>query len=295
MDLLIAPYTVTKEQADTAPATGTPGWATDGNPATNKPATQWPAYAFNGMQEELVSVILGGGQTLNRNDNTLLLKAIQKLITTAVGNRPPIFSITALPTQDIGPIIVTECEEVWRWSASAYFNGYRSSLCGRPLDGHTATPLVSEVDAIGGLLSKADYARLWGYAQEQGLVKTEAIWQANRGAHWFSDFSATQFRVPDLRDMFRRFTGTDADTANARALASRQGDAFQGHWHALHYFPAVRGRVEPDGTTDAYESPVGAVSTNRVRDPISDGARGAPRVSKETRPLNVAYYPRVHA
>ncbi|MDF3939572.1 phage tail protein, partial [Achromobacter denitrificans] len=210
MDLLIAPYTVTKEQADTAPATGTPGWATDGNPATNKPATQWPAYAFNGMQEELVSVILGGGQMLNRNDNTLLLKAIQKLITTAVGNRPPIFSITALPTQDVGPIIVTECEEVWRWSTSAYFNGYRSSLCGRPLDGHTATPLVSEVDAIGGLLSKADYARLWGYAQEQGLVKTEAIWQANRGAHWFSDFSATQFRVPDLRDMFRRFTGTDA-------------------------------------------------------------------------------------
>ena len=51
MDLLIAPYTVTKEQADTAPATGTPGWATDGNPATNKPATQWPAYAFNAMQE----------------------------------------------------------------------------------------------------------------------------------------------------------------------------------------------------------------------------------------------------
>jgi hypothetical protein len=83
MDLLIAPYTVTKEQADTAPATGTPGWATDGNPATNKPATQWPAYAFNGMQEELVSVILGGGQTLNRNDNTLLLKAIQALIEAA--------------------------------------------------------------------------------------------------------------------------------------------------------------------------------------------------------------------
>ncbi|MFY3145745.1 phage tail protein, partial [Achromobacter xylosoxidans] len=215
MDLLIAPYTVTKEQADTAPATGTPGWATDGNPATNKPATQWPAYAFNAMQEELATVIQGGGQTLNRNDNTLLFKAIQKLITLAVAGRPPIYSITALPTEDIGPIIVTECEEVWRWSASAYFNGYRSSLCGRPLDGHTAAPLISEVDAIGGLLSKADYARLWGYAQEQGLVKTEAIWQANRGAHWFSDYSATQFRVPDLRDMFRRFTGTDADTANA--------------------------------------------------------------------------------
>ncbi|MCH4577954.1 hypothetical protein L7A46_33930, partial [Achromobacter xylosoxidans] len=53
------------------------------------------------------------------------------------------------------------------------------------------------------------------------------VWQANRGAHWFSDYSATQFRVPDLRDMFRRFTGTDLDTANARALGSRQADAMQ--------------------------------------------------------------------
>ncbi|MFY1892324.1 phage tail protein, partial [Achromobacter xylosoxidans] len=53
------------------------------------------------------------------------------------------------------------------------------------------------------------------------------------GAHWFTDYSATQFRVPDLRDMFRRFTGTDADTANARALASRQAGAFPAHRHQL--------------------------------------------------------------
>jgi len=284
MDLLIAPYTVTKEQADTAPATGTPGWATDGNPATNKPATQWPAYAFNGMQEELVSVILGGGQTLNRNDNTLLLKAIQKLITTAVGNRPPIFSISALPTQDIGPIIVTECEEVWRWSASAYFNGYRSSLCGRPLDGHTATPLVSEVDAIGGLLSKADYARLWGYAQEQGLVKTEAIWQANRGAHWFSDFSTTQFRVPDLRDMFRRFTGTDADTANARALGGRQVDQFKSHAH-IEAFSSGTGSSYTAVTFGGQTAAV--ISQSNI--PTSNAG------GTETRPVNVAYHPRIHA
>ncbi|WP_373790326.1 phage tail protein [Achromobacter insuavis] len=288
MDLLIAPYTVTKEQADTAPATGTPGWATDGNPATNKPATQWPAYAFNGMQEELVSVILGGGQTLNRSDNTLLLKAIQKLITTAVGNRPPIFSITALPTQDIGPIIVTECEEVWRWSASAYFNGYRSSLCGRPLDGHTATPLVSEVDAIGGLLSKADYARLWGYAQEQGLVKTEAIWQANRGAHWFSDFSATQFRVPDLRDMFRRFTGTDADTANARALGSRQARAIEKHRHYASD-TNIWGAVSPasGGAVAIYS--LGSQSGFQTGDGTAQGLKS------ETRPDNAAFHPRIHA
>uniref|UniRef100_UPI001F147ED5 hypothetical protein n=4 Tax=Achromobacter TaxID=222 RepID=UPI001F147ED5 len=103
------------------------------------------------------------------------------------GNFPRMYSIVALPTQDVGPIVVIECAEIWSWSASQYFTGYRSPLCGRPVDGHTATPLASETDAVGGLLSKVDYAPLWGYAQEQGLVKTEAIWQANRGAHWFSD------------------------------------------------------------------------------------------------------------
>ncbi|WYX24507.1 hypothetical protein WJ969_31310 [Achromobacter xylosoxidans] len=122
---------------------------------------------------------------------------------------------------------------MWNWVTGQYFTGYRSPLCGRPLDGHTNLPLASEVDATGGLLSKTDYAALWGYAQEQGLVKTEAVWSANRGSHWFSDYSATQFRVPDLRDMFRRFTGTDADTANARVLGTRQADAMKAHVHTL--------------------------------------------------------------
>ena len=130
---------------------------------------------------------------------------------------------------------MTECSEVWTW-ANGIFTGYRSLLCGRPLDGHTAAPLASEVDAVGGLLPKVGvYAGLWGYAQEQSLVRTEAVWQANRGAHWFSDYSATQFRVPDLRDMFRRFTGTDLDTANARALGSRQVDQFRSHTHNIRY------------------------------------------------------------
>ncbi len=103
MDLLIAPYTVTKEQADAAPATGTPGWATDGNPSTNKPATQWPAYAFNAMQEELVALIQGGGQTLNRNDNTLLFKAVKALIESNLERFAPLESpeFTGTPTESV--------------------------------------------------------------------------------------------------------------------------------------------------------------------------------------------------
>ncbi|WZB76919.1 phage tail protein [Achromobacter insuavis] len=160
MDLLIAPYTVTKEQADAAPATGTPGWATDGNPSTNKPATQWPAYAFNAMQEELTGVILGGGLALNRSDNSLLLKAIQKLIGAAVATRAPIYPINAVPTQDIGPIIIAELGEVWRWTSTPQFAGYRSPNCGAiAYFASVATP-AGHLKANGAAVSVATYAAL---------------------------------------------------------------------------------------------------------------------------------------
>ncbi|MBF8179669.1 hypothetical protein IXC47_18460, partial [Herminiimonas contaminans] len=140
-------------------------------------------------------------------------------------------SILALPNTNVGAITVEEASEVWIWSASAYYTGYRSPLCGRAVDGHTTVPLASEFDAIGGLLPKAAYARVWAYAQENGRVVTQAFWDANRGGHYFVDVDATYFRTPDLRDMFRRYTGTDADTANARTMGSFKADTLQGHWH----------------------------------------------------------------
>jgi len=80
MDRLIAPNTVTAEQADTAPATGTPGYATDGNPATQQPATQWPAYQYNAIQEELIALIEAGGLTPSRTTDNQVLQAIQALM-----------------------------------------------------------------------------------------------------------------------------------------------------------------------------------------------------------------------
>jgi len=224
-----------------------------------------------------------------------------RIATTAFvsGNFPRIYPIAALPTQDIGPIIVAECAEVWIWSSTQYFKGYRSPLCGRPLDGHTSLPLISEVDAIGGLISKTGYAALWGYAQEQGLVKTEAVWQANRGTHWFSDYSASEFRVPDLRDMFRRFTGTDADTANAeRSFGSRQGHAVGAHRHALKSASAgiAPNTLGTAGTVDALAlkdmtGPGLVVNTTLDQNVMASGER----IGAETRPINIAYHPRIHA
>ena len=203
-----------------------------------------------------------------------------KLATTAfvAGNFPRVCSIGALPTQDIGPIIVAECSEVWTWVSTQYYTGYRSPLCGRPVDGHTVTPLASEVDAVGGELSKTDYARLWGYARENNLVVSDAVWTANRGAHYFADVSGTTFRVPDLRNMFRRYTGTDADTANARVLGSRQGMQIQSHWHTMN-----------SSTMSVQSGSSGSALT-----PIGSGAGTNSTGGTETRPLNVAYHSRIH-
>ncbi|QCS66969.1 phage tail protein [Achromobacter denitrificans] len=289
---------MTQERADTAPATGTPGWATDGNPATNTPATQWPAYAFNAIQAELMGVIQAPGDIdPDRHDNGQVAAAIKRLIAVAVQNRPLCFSISDLPTEDVGPIVVAECGEVWIWSQSAYFTGYRSPLCGRPVDGHTLAPLASEVDAVGGLLPKVAYARLWGYARENGLVVSQAFWDANKGGHYFVDVDANTFRVPDLRDMFRRFTGTDADTANARTLGSRQRDAVQ----------RITGQFGMRNTVDVAVTG-GAITQTSAGNTAAVGTSGSgpyvvmqfdsslvARTSSETRSASVAFPPRVHA
>ncbi|MGE8614467.1 MAG: phage tail protein [Achromobacter veterisilvae] len=268
-----------------------------GNPAIGKPGSMLTAAYMNSDLREKKSILAAAGMQPSPEDDGQLLKAIRHLLDQAVANRPLIFPIANLPTQDRGPIIVAECAEVWVWTSSAFYTGYRSLLCGKPLDGHTAMPLASEVDAIGGLVPKVGgYAGLWGYAQEQGLVKTEAIWQANRGAHWFSDFSATQFRVPDLRDMFRRFTGTDADTANARMLGTMQRDALQNITGS-----AVSGRILFTTTTGAFgnvgntgNTPDAGTTNHGATAGINFDASRVARTSVETRPINVSYHPRIH-
>ena len=208
---------------------------TDGDPIAGIPSTDLEADWFDALQEEAAAIAEYGGVALDPNDNTQLLQGIQRLIAVALTSRPLICSILDLPTTNVGPIIVTECSEVWTWANTAFFTGYRS-LLRAPLGWPHRRAAGQRGRRGRGLLPKVGvYAGLWGYAQEQSLVRTEAVWQANRGAHWFSDYSATQFRVPDLRDMFRRFTGTDLDTANARALGSRQVDQFRSHTHNIRY------------------------------------------------------------
>lgn len=79
MDRLIATNSVNSGAADVAPVTGTPQFATSGNPGTGIPATVLPAYAFNAIQEELIAVIAAAGIATNRTNNAQVLAAIRAL------------------------------------------------------------------------------------------------------------------------------------------------------------------------------------------------------------------------
>ena len=105
------------------------------------------------------------------------------------------------------------------------------------------------------------------------------------------------FNLPDLRSRFLR--GVDSETDRDPDLEKRkdiqgdsqndvggiQDDAFQGHWHLLQY---GQNEVHARNETDVWENPGTHTATNAVKEPISDGKHGDPRVSSETRPVNVA-------
>jgi len=79
MDRLIAPNSVPLADADTAPASGTPQYATDGNPAASVPATQWPAYQYNAIQEELIAILTAAGIAPDRTQLAQIATAIPLL------------------------------------------------------------------------------------------------------------------------------------------------------------------------------------------------------------------------
>lgn len=60
-------------------ALGSPGYFTEGNPATGTPATQVTADWLNAVQEELVSVIAAAGIALDKTNRAQLLAAIRAL------------------------------------------------------------------------------------------------------------------------------------------------------------------------------------------------------------------------
>ena len=79
MDLLIADSSVNLAGADTPPVSGTPQYATDGNPSIAVQATVWPAYWLNGLMLELMAILTAGSVTPDRTVFTQLRDALRAM------------------------------------------------------------------------------------------------------------------------------------------------------------------------------------------------------------------------
>jgi len=187
----------------------------------------------------------------------------------------------AIPTEKSQDIIYVVGIGMMEWVdvvGTGAFSGYRCLEVGRPEFGSTASPRGYELDMTGGLVPKAAYPSLWAWAQQNGHSVASATWTAR--PFKFADVDATYFRLPDLRDMHLRFTGTNADTAAARLLGSYQADDFRSHSHNAQTgnqagIAFAQGNNNPPRENSGYTSTTNAGGT-------------------ETRGPNTAFAPRIH-
>ncbi|WP_433692411.1 hypothetical protein [Herbaspirillum seropedicae] len=188
------------------------------------------------------------------------------------------------------------------------FKGYRTLRCGALEFGTTTVPRSYEADLVGGLASKTAQASLWAWAQQNGHVVAAAAWTAKEFK--FADVDDTYFRLPDLRNVGTRFTGTNADTASARGIGSYQSDALQNITASLSGSPSgvyqflgewASAAEATAAASGAFGLSVGTRATfpdgsnsSSVAAGITFDASRVARTATETRHANTAFAPRIH-
>lgn len=262
------------------------GWATIGSvpPSVEQfnRVHQVADEKANWLYQQIKAVTDNASLALSAAASDTLLKAIQKS------------SMLILPTtpgsQLSSTIYVEDREQILRWKTLGSFTGYVSPQVGCFTWGTTETPRPWEADLIGQTVDRADpkYTALYWWAQTTGRLIAAGSWTA--GTYFFSEMGGTLFRLPDLRNMFIRATGTNLDTANVRALGSRQTNALQGHSHGQTFQPSATDT--PTGSGSSFYT-VSIGSSTYTTGPISDGSNGTPRTGKETRSDNVSLAPRI--
>lgn len=121
MNRLRATYSVPYASRDIAPLSGTPQYATSGNPQTGVPATQLPAYAWNMIQEELMAIQAASGLTADDTNWAQLVQALWG----GPGKNVQVFSANGSWT---APAWVTRVE-VEMWGGAGGGGGVNGSNC----------------------------------------------------------------------------------------------------------------------------------------------------------------------
>ena len=134
-----------------------------------------------------------------------------------------------------------------------------------------STAPVGWIKVNGDAISRTTYAALF----------------AAIGTAFGAGDGSTTFNLPDLRGEFVRGWDDGRGVDAARAFASGQLDAFQGHWHSTY----MTGNITATGDQAVEDGPRVATSNSAntsVLGAISDNVNGTPRTASETRPRNVA-------
>lgn len=171
---------------------------------------------------EEIAAALGGDENIKQVLlNEIAKKADKSTSLEGYGIVDGIKVVGTAPSQKVGDVIyVIDKACFMRWQTIGSWTGYASDQLGALVAGTTKTPRTNEIDAIGQTVNKSRYPGLWAFAQHNGLVVPSSSWRA--GTYYFVDLGGDNFKVPDERNMFIRFTGTDADSANPRELGSYQ-------------------------------------------------------------------------
>ncbi|RQQ49534.1 phage tail protein [Burkholderia stagnalis] len=85
--------------------------------------------------------------------------------------------------------------------------------------------------ANGALVNRADYPRLWAYAQASGALVSEADWGKSRSGCFGMGDGATTFRLPELRGEFIRCWDDGRGVDGNREIGSLQNSANLSHAH----------------------------------------------------------------
>lgn len=243
----------------------------DENVVTGQAGSIIPAAWANGLMTELLGVIQEAGLTPSEIDNTQLLQALQEMFAARNSSIP---LVPTRPLMNIGTDVIYVADQmtVMHWVTTAYYTGYRSPQSGKLDFGWTPTPLPWQVEAIGGTLNETAHGGLIGRFRESGLVVALGSWVA--GEYKIADMGSGNWKAPDMRNQFLRFTGTDADTANARLIGSSQLDMERG--------VSTSSWLNTVSITSSASNP-GAMYVNS----LAAARTGGP----ETRPPNAAFSP----
>ncbi len=203
--------------------------------------------------------------------------------------------LQTVPTEKTAALIYVPGLGWLEWvevTGAGAFQGYRTLRCGALEFGTTVAPRPYEADLVGGLGSKTGQASIWAWAQQNGHAVTASAWTTK--VFKFADVDANTFRFPDLRDVGPRFTGTNADTNQARAIGSYQADALQKitgtFGSVLNIQSSAIGAFALAASGNAAYPTGNSGDFNQF---TFDSSR-VTRSASETRGMNTAFAPRIH-